>query len=128
MALLKTLIVYSLAILSIIFLYFIYQTKQIKDRNNRPVYSNFKTYDLICPDDYYYTGTYKDNPEDKEVDHCKRFSDDRIKMYPTLVEDGNIDLTDIENMLKNPKISPILERCNENEATFSALRPYCENE
>jgi len=120
MALLKTLIVYSLAILSIIFLYFIYQTKQIKDRNNRPIYSNFKDYDVICPDDYYYTGTQGDN------DMCTSFLDDNdTKSYPTLIEDGNIDLTNIENMIKDPKIS---SRCDDNTVTFSALKLYCDTE
>jgi len=119
MALLKTLIVYSLAILSIIFLYFIYQTKQIKDRNSRPIYYNFKDYDVICPDDYYYTGTIDG------YDKCKNFLDDTdIKSYLTLIEDGNIDLSDIENMVKDPKIS---ERCDDRDVTFSALKPYCDN-
>jgi len=120
MALLKTLIIYSLAILSIIFLYFIYQTKQITDREKRPIYSNFKPYDVVCPDDYYYTGTTAGN------DQCTNFLDDTdIRSFPTLIDDGNIDLTEIENMVKDPKIS---YRCDEEDVTFSALKPYCDNE
>jgi hypothetical protein len=127
MALLKTLIVYSLAFLSIIFLYFVYQTKQITDRENRPIYSNFKPYDVVCPDDYYYTGTNTVNSV--EQDQCTSFlDDDYTKSFPTLIEDGNIDLTDIENMVKQPKISARCKAMLDDNVTFSALKPYCDND
>ena len=123
MELIKTLIIYSLAVLSIIFLYYIYQTKQIKDNRNRPIVYDFKDFDVICPDDYYYVGTRNGQ------DICKNFLDgsEGDLSFPTLLEDGKVDLPDInDNMIKNPKIS---KRCNNDyNVTFSALKPFCEND
>ena len=119
MTILKTLIVYSLAILSIIFLYFIYQTKEIKNRENRPIYYNFKDFDVVCPDDYYYVGSEGSN------DKCRNFINDSDEItFPTLLDNGDLDLSDIENMVRDPKIK---SRCDSTK-TFSALKPFCTNE
>ena len=121
MELIKTLIIYSLAVLAIIFLYYVYQTKEINDKINKPIVYDFKDFDVICPDDYYYVGTVEGK------DKCQNYLDNSTTLeFPTLLEDGRLELPELnDNTIKSDAID---SRCNnKNNVTFSALKPFCDN-
>ena len=123
MELIKTLIIYSLAVLAIIFLYYVYQTKEINDKINKPIVYDFKDFDVICPDDYYYVGTKN------EKDICQNFLDNSTTLdFPTLLENGIVKLPELNDNTIKGNDTAIGSRCNnQNNVTFSALKPFCDN-
>ena len=124
MELLKTLIIYSLAILTIIFMYYVYQTREIKKRNNRPIYYDFKDFDLICPNDYYYSGSKNGKDICKSIYSKVKDKDGKeiTKEYPSIVHNGK--LMELENIMNTNKINA---RCRDKTVTFSAVKPFCKN-
>ncbi len=123
MELIKTLIIYSLAVLAIIFLYYVYQTKEINDKINKPIVYDFKDFDVICPDDYYYVGTFEGQ------DRCQNFLDNSTTLnFPTLLENGIVKLPELNDNTIKGNDTAIGSRCNnQNNVTFSALKPFCDN-